>query len=115
MKQLRLQRLTGRFILLLYIAVRGISSFHIHESDVSLFGFESVSQKSGASKTHQSTTSYSACIMVAFAGTSSLVVNNFQLDPTEAILESIEIKKNEFITRLHFNIPLLRGPPSLSI
>lgn len=115
MKRLRLHKLTGRFILLLYIAVLGISSFHRHESDQSLFGTESVSQKSGASKTHHSTTSYSACIMVVFASTSSLVVNNFELDPTETFFKSTEIEKSEYINKQHFNIALLRGPPSISI
>ncbi len=115
MNHLRAQKKTSRFILLLYLAVLGISSFHFHETDVSLFGIESVSQKTGASNTHHSTTGYSACIMVVFANSSSLAVNTSQIDPTETILESIEIEKSEFITQKYINIPLLRGPPSLSI
>ncbi|MBK7265191.1 MAG: hypothetical protein IPI12_02395 [Ignavibacteriales bacterium] len=115
MKQLRSQRQTSRFILLLYLVVLGISSFHFHESDLSLFGIESVSERSGASNTHHSTTGYSACIMVVFANTSSVAVNKFQLDPTETILESIEFERNVFRSQQHINIPLLRGPPSLSI
>ncbi|GAB1443477.1 hypothetical protein MASR2M39_23180 [Ignavibacteriales bacterium] len=99
----------------MYLAVLGFSSFHFHESDISLFGIESVAQKSGASNTHHSTTGYSACIMVVFANSSSLTVNKFQLDPTETIQESLDIEKNGFITQKHTSNPLLRGPPSLSI
>jgi len=53
--------------------------------------------------------------MVVFANTSSVAVNKFQLDPTETILESIEFERNVFRSQQHINIPLLRGPPSLSI
>jgi hypothetical protein len=111
MNKIRIQRETSRFILLLYLAVLSFSSFHYHASDQGFYGSESVSGSEGASKNHHSTTSYSACVMVVFSTTSSLVVNNYLPDSTESLLECIEFENNKFFIVRNYNVPLFRGPP----
>jgi hypothetical protein len=99
------------FVLLLYIAVLGISAFHHHAPDYPFFGNSSVKGANAPRSTHNSATSYSACVMVAFAGTSSLTENRYILNIIDRKIFFQAVDRFNFVISQRFNTSLLRAPP----
>ena len=101
------------FVILLYIAVLLGSVMHIHGHDYDPLARPEYKNTPVEESTHHSSTSYSACYIVGFAGSQSLEFKGFSSD---AVTEQVFIAPFEILGATRASLlgaQPLRGPPTV--
>ncbi len=100
-------------VMSLYIAVLVGSAMHVHGSEYNPLADPKFTAPCATDSAHHSTTIYSACYIVAFAGTSSLELSWFFAG---AYIEKVIIPSFESTGEIQLSLTStnpLRGPPAI--
>lgn len=101
------------FVMSLYVAVLVGSAMHVHGPDYNPLGNPEYRTPYSGESAHHGSTSYSACYIVAFAGTSTLELSPFQAG---ALVEKVFIAPFGSIGEIRLTLTgtnPLRGPPAV--
>lgn len=101
------------FVMLLYIAVLLGSAMHIHGHDYDPLAKAEIENPPADGSTHHSSTVYSLCYVVAFAGSHSLEFKGFMYDHR---IESVHVQTFETLGYIQYTLlraQPLRGPPAV--